>query len=259
MEQASEHRLNMAAVNFDFMPFDDDLGDDILLSQACEEIEALDGVYNLSLTQCISKYSMTKPVVDVDTDQSEDTALENKTGPPTPPRSLYLIICGLLRHLRDYDVNDKNLLDSKNGVFCGFGKVLDAKMKELLSNGHGTTTKQAQPLMPEDEKLWQNNVFGSDTAESLQATMFFYSCKLFGLRGHDEHHDLKCDQFSVGTDQYGKFVEFTGRNTKTYRGGLEDREISNKRIRHNSKEGDRCILNCICKPCRVDRFTCCWC
>jgi hypothetical protein len=27
------------------------------------------------------------------------------------------------------------------------------------------------------------------------------SCKLFGLRGHDEHYELECDQFTVGSVQ----------------------------------------------------------
>ena len=35
-----------------------------------------------------------------------------------------------------------------------------------------------------------------------------WSCKLFGLRGHDEHRCLTYDQFTVGSDFHGKYVEF---------------------------------------------------
>lgn len=98
--------------------------------------------------------------------------------------------------------------------------------------------KQAQAVLPEDEKvLWEKGVFGNSTAEALQSTVFFYACKLFALRGHDEHHQLKCDQFAIGEDQGGKYVEFFGRSNKTYKGGLKDLEISNKNIRHYCQNG----------------------
>jgi hypothetical protein len=50
------------------------------------------------------------------------------------------------------------------------------------------------------------------------------SCKLFGLWGHDEHYELECDQF-------------TERSTKTYKGGLKDLELKNKKITHYCQEG----------------------
>ena len=50
------------------------------------------------------------------------------------------------------------------------------------------------------------------------------SCKIFGLRVHDEHYELECDQF-------------TGRSTKTYKGGLKDFELKNKKIPHYCQEG----------------------
>ena len=63
------------------------------------------------------------------------------------------------------------------------------------------------------------------------------SCKLFGLRGHDEHYELECDQFTVGSDHRGRFITFTGRSPKTYKGGLKDLELKNKKITHYCQEG----------------------
>lgn len=161
-----------------------------------------------------------------------------KDGSPYPPRSLYLISCGLLRHLRDSNVYDKNFLDPKNLIFSEFRKILDAKMKELLSKGYGSKIKQAQPLLPDDESvIWEKGVFGDCNAETLQCTIFFYACKLFGLRGHDEHHALDCDQFLVGEDHRGKFIEFHGRANKTFKGGLMDLQLSNKTIKHYCQDG----------------------
>lgn len=40
-----------------------------------------------------------------------------KDGSEYPPKSLYLILCGLLRHLRQRGVYDKNFLDEKETFF----------------------------------------------------------------------------------------------------------------------------------------------
>ena len=86
-----------------------------------------------------------------------------RDGKDYPPKSLYLIACGLLRFLRDKAIYDKNFLDDKNGAFIEFRKVLDAKMKSLIEQGIGCTTKQADPILPEDEvKMWDVGVFGKE-------------------------------------------------------------------------------------------------
>ncbi|CAC5405395.1 unnamed protein product [Mytilus coruscus] len=69
-----------------------------------------------------------------------------------PPKSLYYIICGLLRHLRDEEIHDKNFLNENDIRFAVFCKVLNAKMKELASRGLGSITKQADPITKEDEE-----------------------------------------------------------------------------------------------------------
>ena len=56
---------------------------------------------------------------------------------------------------------DKNFLDLKNLEFTDFRKILDARMKELLSLGYETNRKQAQTILPEDENIiWSKEVFG---------------------------------------------------------------------------------------------------
>ena len=74
--------------------------------------------------------------------------VRKQDGQEYPPRSLYYIICGLLRFLRDRDIYDKNFLDENDSRFAVWRKVLDAKMKELLSRGFGTKVKQADPILP---------------------------------------------------------------------------------------------------------------
>ncbi|KAK3107750.1 hypothetical protein FSP39_021374 [Pinctada imbricata] len=167
-----------------------------------------------------------------------------KDGSLYPPKSLYLIACGLLRCLRSNEVFDKNFLDDKNTDFVKFRKVMDAQMKTLLDQGLGCTVKQADPITLEDEEtLLEKNVFGMDNGDQLQRTIFFYASKLFGLRGCDEHHDLRCEQFSIGTDGDGKWIQFVGRSTKTYKGGLGQMNVTNKNIKHHCQPGDRCIAD----------------
>lgn len=164
-----------------------------------------------------------------------------KDGSEYPPKSLYLL-CGLLRHLRQRGVYDKNFLDEKETFFIGMRNVLDAKMKSLIDRGVGCEIRQADPIWPEDEeKLWQESVFGKENSEQLQHTLFFYSCKLFGLRACDEHHKLQCEQFSIGNDVHGQFIQFHGRASKTYKGGLGQMNVQTKNLKHYSEPGNRCL------------------
>ena len=164
--------------------------------------------------------------------------VRNAKGEEYPPKTLYQLICGLLRHIREKGVYDKNFLDNKDPCFSEFYSILDSRMKDLLQKGHGTTVKQADPITQEDEeKLWNLGVFGVSDPQTLQYTVFFYACKLFGLRGRDEHRDLKCSQFEIDQDKKGKYIRFIGRANKTYKGGLGQMSLTNKDIKHYCAEG----------------------
>jgi hypothetical protein len=76
-------------------------------------------------------------------------------GQPYPPRSLYLIACGLLRHLRDKKVYDKNFLCTQNLEFSEFRKILDARMKELLQMGHGTKVRCSMLVTGTDAEFYE--------------------------------------------------------------------------------------------------------
>lgn len=101
------------------------------------------------------------------------------------------LVCGILRSLRDIGIADKNLLDDKNPNFARFRSVLDAQMKFLTKEGVGGKKREAQPVSEDDEIIMWEKVFGDKNAMTLQYTVFFYNCKLFGLRGFDEHRDRK--------------------------------------------------------------------
>lgn len=168
-----------------------------------------------------------------------------KDGDHYPPRTLYMISCGILRYLRDNGVTDLNFLDEKDERFIQFRKTLDGRMKQLHADGKGTTRRQAEPITPgKEEALWTSGELGDHSADALLNTVFYYNTKLFGLRAIDEHRNLQCEQFNVGTDTRGVYVEFNGRSTKTLKGGIKQRNVEAKSIRHYSSmpESDRCVF-----------------
>lgn len=103
--------------------------------------------------------------------------------------SIYLILCGLHRHLGENGIYDKNFLDEKNVYFARFSKVLNARMRTLNEKGLGFAVKRADPILPEQEdKLWGKGVFRQGSGGQLQLIIFLYACKLFGLRTREDHH-----------------------------------------------------------------------
>lgn len=94
-----------------------------------------------------------------------------------------------------------NFLDEQDHRFAVFRKVFDARMKALSSKGLGTKVRQADPILPEkEENIWTRGVFGLNSPQALQNTVFFYNCKTFALRAFDEHRNLECSQFEIGQD-----------------------------------------------------------
>lgn len=79
--------------------------------------------------------------------------------------------------------------------------------------------------------------------------MFWYNCKCFELRGGDEHHNLEVDQYSLGTDEHGKYIKFIERSVKNYQGGLLHRYVQNKNLHVYSQPelGSRCIVDLFSK------------
>ena len=76
--------------------------------------------------------------------------VRRQDGEPYPPRSLYIIMCGILRHLRESGVSF-NFFDEKYVRFHQLQRTLDARMKQLTKEGKGCQKKQAEPITPAKE------------------------------------------------------------------------------------------------------------
>ncbi len=81
-------------------------------------------------------------------------------------------------------------------------------MPELARNSIGHVKRQAQPITPEmEDTLWEKGIFSRTTSRGLLNVVFWYGCKLFGLRAADEHKTLEATQFPVGDDACGHWKE----------------------------------------------------
>ena len=147
-----------------------------------------------------------------------------------------------------HTVNPLNTIDA---TFGNFRSTLDAEMKRLHGSGLGTTSKQAEPITPDEEALlWSSGQFGTHNSKALLNTVYYYNCKVFGLRSYDEHRNLKCAQYQKKVDEQGRvYLEYTDFGSKTNRGGLKHMKVENKVIRQyeNISDEEHCIVNIFMK------------
>ena len=138
-----------------------------------------------------------------------------KDGKEYPASSLHDIVAAIQRCMRENGCPEVSFFDEKSPSFDFLRKSLDARMKELTKKGIGHMKKQAQPITPEMESiLWDKGIFSRDTGESLLKIVFWYSCKMFGLRGSDEHRHLDASQFLIQNDENGHYLPLWERTVR---------------------------------------------
>ncbi|XP_060586099.1 uncharacterized protein LOC132741852 [Ruditapes philippinarum] len=139
--------------------------------------------------------------------------VRNTNGELYPATTLNQLLAGLSRYLKD-ELNrpDLNLYNPNNVYFNRFRQTLDAQMKLVTEKGIGTVKRQAQPITEEQEKcLWDKGLLSINDAVGLSKVVYFYNCKVFGLRSCDEHNNLQAEQYTFSSDEAGNFVLYHGR------------------------------------------------
>lgn len=117
-----------------------------------------------------------------------------------------------------HNVNPLRVDDSR---FSNFRATLDAEMKCLHGKGLGTSSKQAEPITPDEESLlWTSGQLGTHSAKAFLNTVYFYNCKVLGLRSYDEHRNLslkrswmKKDESTLSTLTLGAKLTVEASNT----------------------------------------------
>ncbi len=170
-----------------------------------------------------------------------------KDGGDYIPSSLLQIVTAIRRYLNDNGRSDVRFFDDKDPTFRLLRQSLDAKMKELTAKGLGCSKKAAQPILPEmEDELWRKEIFTRKTVKGFINVVYWYSCKMFGLRAADEHRSLVAQQFAIETDHLGKYLHFKGRLWKNWQGGLKHRRVDAKDLTIYAKPelGERCAVDC---------------
>ena len=168
--------------------------------------------------------------------------IRRQDGTDYPPNSLTNIISGIQRQLRENGRN-VNFFKKEDNEFLRLRQSLDSRMKELTAAGVGVAKKRSDPVSNSDEDTLWDSVFSKDNSLSLSFAVFFYNCKLFGLRGMDVHRDLASEQLNVSNDGIGKYVSFSGRVSKNVQGGLDHRRVEPKFIKqYEEASNPRCVV-----------------
>ena len=175
--------------------------------------------------------------------------IKRKDGKDYPPNSLYQICVSLQRFLRSCNLGNAcnlHIFNENDPQFYQFCSSLGSKMKELTSNGLGVITKSASPITQEDElQLWGTGAISINTSFGLSNGVFLYNCKLFGLRGQDEHRALTREQYIFTMDPVSgrDKLSFYGRLNKNNQGGIKTRKIKPKVIdQYHDPTNPRCAV-----------------
>lgn len=160
-----------------------------------------------------------------------------------PPKTIYQILCGLLRYSRSLNAEAPNFLDKNNKQFSELHNVCDSLFRMLHSEGIGCEVKETPTISKEEEnELWRAGILGLHCPKALFRATFFYVGKAFCLRGRDEHRSLKVSQFErkYSPDSY----VYTEHGSKNRNGGLSHIRIKNKIVPvfANPEAGDRCVV-----------------
>ncbi|CAH3024027.1 unnamed protein product [Porites evermanni] len=166
--------------------------------------------------------------------------VKNKNGDDYEPDSLRVMIVTLDRHL-----NEKGYKFSimRGREFHSSKQVLVGKARQLRQSGMGKRPNKARSLTEEEEEVpWEAEKFGSKTPEALISSMWWLLTQFFGLRGRQEHHAMKMEDFELCKNGEGmEFVQFTEGPTKTRQGGLQSKN-RDFQPRMFSVGGERCPL-----------------
>ena len=78
----------------------------------------------------------------------------------------------------------------KDREFKEFRLVLNGKPIQLRETGKRKKSRKSDPLIAEEEVLWNTGVLGGDNPKSLSHTVFYIINEYFGTRGCQKHHQI---------------------------------------------------------------------
>ena len=130
---------------------------------------------------------------------------------------------------------------ARHDAFRSTRQVLEGKARIARMNGKGKVPNRARSLSGAEENiLWESEQFGCNSSQSLTQTVWWNNCLHFGMRGREEHHSLKIEQFRLEIDENWRcYISYKEGLSKTRSKGLnfKPRLISPKM---NENKTERC-------------------
>ena len=104
--------------------------------------------------------------------------------------------------------------------------MLEIRRRELKQAGKGNRPNRAESLSVEQEdRLWLTGQLGTDSAEMVQNTLWYFVTILLGFRGSHEARQLQWGDLKLREDENSEILEFTERETKTPTGNSDPRPL----------------------------------
>ena len=143
--------------------------------------------------------------------------VKRSDGKDYEPTSLDAIKGSIERHLREQEYTKSIVADKE---FFKMREALKARKMTLKKAGLGRKAHASEAVTREDEdRLITSGQLGNNSPSSLQFSIFYYFTKGFGLRGRQEHRQLKFGDISLKETSSGqKYLEFGERDSKTMDG-----------------------------------------
>ena len=146
-----------------------------------------------------------------------------------PPKSLYLLLTGLLRFMRSKNEHCPNFLDTSQLEFTAFHNAMDNVFRKLRSEGVSAENKATEAFSKgEIDQLWASGILCVDNPKGLLRAVFFMNGISFCLRGGEEHRKLRLSQLKRESDP-PKYV-YTELASKNRAGGLAQLRVKNKSV-----------------------------
>ena len=147
--------------------------------------------------------------------------IKKQNGKDYQPGSLSNLQSGIDRYLREKRYQYSIIKDIE---FSSSRAVLEGKARLLREKGMGKRPNKAASLTKaEEEILWECGQLGTESPSSLINTIWWQFSMHFGLRGRQEHHIMKVEDFTWKLDEDGnEFLTFAESFSKTRQNGLRE-------------------------------------
>ena len=94
---------------------------------------------------------------------------------------------------------------ARHDAFWSFSQVLVRKARIARMDGKEKVPNRARSFSGAEENiLWESVQLACNSSRSLTQTVWLNNCLHFGMRGREEHHSLKTEQFHLEIDEKGR-------------------------------------------------------